>query len=531
MKHRTFLIGLDGATFTVLDPLMRDGVMPTLRALTEKGAKAKLRSTPHPLTPPAWISMITGRSPGNHGVFDFVRVDRKDEHLHYSLATATDNECETVWSIAGRQGCSVQAFNFAISYPPEPINGVLVPGFIPWRHLSRAVYPPEAYQTIKTIPGFDPKELSVDWESETEAIQALPDEGYEEWIRFHIRREEQWFAIFDYFVEHEPADLTAIVFDGVDKLQHTCWRFLDPGFQATPGSWEAGIRDLCLDYFRLVDGFIAKIAERAGEEARLFFASDHGFGPSDRIFYVNSWLAENGYLAWQDSVPLAEEERLSGQGHKSHTMLFDWSRTRACALTASSNGIYIRSPDGRALSEDDYLRLRAELTAGLLAIQDPVTAEPLLRHVWTREEAFPGAQSERAPDLTIMLRDHGFISVLRSESAVKVRPRIVGTHKPDGVFIAAGPGIRQGESLERTLSIMDVAPSLLYSVGLPIPQDFEGRLPEEIFDSTQLASAPPAIGAATRNPHEIRDDQGGPELSGEDEKIIFERLKALGYME
>ena len=302
MAHRTLLIGLDGATFTVLDPLMNDGVMPVLKALTDKGVKAKLRSTPHPLTPPAWISMITGRSPGNHGVYDFVRVDRTDEHLSYSLATGTDNECETVWSIASRQGRSVHAFNFAISYPPEPINGILVPGFIPWRHLSRAVHPPEAYQRIKAIPGFNPKDLSVDWEAETEAIQALPDEGYESWIEFHIRREEQWFAIFHHFLEHEPADLTAIVFDGVDKLQHTCWRFLDPSFSAEAGSWEARIREMCLDYFRLVDGFIGKIVDSVGPDARLFFASDHGFGPSDRIFYVNTWLGEKGYLIWKERV-------------------------------------------------------------------------------------------------------------------------------------------------------------------------------------------------------------------------------------
>ena len=130
-----------------------------------------------------------------------------------------------------------------------------------------------------------------------------------------------------------------------------------------------------------------------------------------------------------------------------------------------------------------------------------------------------------------MLRDHGFVSVLRSDAAVKVRSRIVGTHKPNGVFMATGPGIRQGQSLDETLSIMDVAPSLLYSVGLPLPADFEGELPLKVFDEAQLKASPPQAGPATQHPRAIREAQGASELSEEDEEMIFERLKALGYME
>ena len=77
---RVVFIGLDGATFSILDPLMQDGTMPFLAKFTVKGVRAVLHSTPHPLTPPAWTSMVTGRSPGEHGIFDFVKIDRRGDH-------------------------------------------------------------------------------------------------------------------------------------------------------------------------------------------------------------------------------------------------------------------------------------------------------------------------------------------------------------------------------------------------------------------------------------------------------------------
>lgn len=110
----------------------------------------------------------------------------------------------------------------------------------------------------------------------------------------------------------------------------------------------------------------------------------------------------------------------------------------------------------------------------------------------TREEAFPGAHMHRAPDLTLALRDHGFISVVRAEQPVRRRPWIDGTHRPEGVFIAGGEGIQAGLSLP-PLSIMDVAPALLYSLDLPIPEDLEGRLASEIFEPSFIEATPPAL--------------------------------------
>ncbi|HEU4402177.1 MAG TPA: phosphodiesterase, partial [Candidatus Polarisedimenticolia bacterium] len=139
--------------------------------------------------------------------------------------------------------------------------------------------------------------------------------------------------------------------------------------------------------------------------------------------------------------------------------------------------------------------------------------------------------SDLAPDLTLVLRDYGFVSVLRSDVAVRTRREIVGAHRPQGIFLAAGPGIRRG-TRHPGLSILDVTPTLMYSLGLPIPDDFEGRLPAEIFEPEQLAGLPARVGAtgAAWSPREER----GPDLAAMDaegEEVVLDRLKSLGYVE
>ncbi len=537
----TLLIGLDGATFSILDPLMQDGVMPFLAEFVARGVRAELLSTPLPRTAQAWPALATGRSPGNHGVFDFVRVERGTERPTYTLATSADLAAETIWSIASRHGRTVAALNFPLMFPPPPVNGLVIPGFVPWRHLRRAVHPPDLYERLQAVPGFDPQELALDYDLEKRAIQRLPEDEYEDWIRLHIRREQQWFELARWTLSHDHCDLTAVLLDGVDKLQHVCWRFLDPSLApTTPSAWERMVRARCLEYFGRLDGFLAELVALAGPDARVLFASDHGFGPTHEIFYANVWLERHGYLTWREGVPVDRDGMLHAEGHRSTVVLFDWSRTSACALTPSSNGIFIQvasEPGQPGVPPEEYEGFRHRLVESLLAFTDPETGDHVVRRVLTREQAFPGTCMGRAPDLTLELRDHGFISVLRGEQPLRQRPAILGTHRPAGIFLAGGAGIRSGLQLP-PLSIVDVAPTVLHSLGLPRPEDLEGRLVSEIFDPSFLGAVPTRFGAPTPlgGPAD-HGHRGGPaaadygELTPEEESQVLERLQALGYLE
>ncbi|MFP4446956.1 MAG: hypothetical protein ACLFPD_12005, partial [Desulfosudaceae bacterium] len=176
---------------------------------------------------------------------------------------------------------------------------------------------------------------------------------------------------------------------------------------------------------------------------------------------------------------------------------------------------------------EDYERVRDRLRDQLLDFTHPATGRPVVKQVWTREEAFAGTDADMAPDLTLQLCDNGLVSTVKSEDVVKPRRECVGVHYPMGVFMAKGPGIRAGERLS-PLDILDVAPAMLYSQGLPIPEDYEGRVPEEMLTPEALAERPVIVGPASSAAAPQADD--APEMDAEDMGLIMKRLKGLGYI-
>jgi len=528
---RTVLIGLDGATFTVLNSLFETGHMPFLREFLARGAHAELTSVVNRITPAAWTSMITGRTPGNHGVFDFIHCRQTSDGIFYTLNMSYDIRCPTLWSILSRRGMRVAALNFPVSYPPEPLNGVCIPGFVHWRHLKQAVYPPAFYEKMRALPGFDAKFLSMDTNQEFQSIQYLPDDEYESWISYHIQREERWFDLVQLILTEDPPDFTAFILDGVDKLQHLCWRFLDPALRpCNPKPWEERVLELCLTYFRQLDAFIRQIVATAGSDSRIFIASDHGFGPTEVVFFANTWLAQKGYLSWKNDAKAAASDvtNIADQRIKFQVEGIDWNRTSAFALNPSSNGIFIRRADGAGspgISVEEYEDFRARLVKELLALTDPYSNQSFFSRVLTREQAFPGDASARAPDITLVMKDYGFLSVINSDAVFRRRPAPWGTHYPEGIFVAGGVGIVPLGRMS-ALRIFDVAPILLRSLGVAQDMEMEGRCPEDLFDENVVPPPQPGeseLGADMLQGRERNEDS---EVQAEVQK----RLRALGYL-
>jgi predicted AlkP superfamily phosphohydrolase/phosphomutase len=532
---RTVLIGLDGATFSVLDPLMGYGVMPFLREFVHCGTRAELLSTLNPLTPPAWTSLMTGRSPGHHGVFDFLRAEERNGDMFFTLSDGRDVQCETIWSMVSGQKMRVTSLNFPMMYPHPPVSGCIVPGLVSWKNLKLGVQPPSLYQELKAIPGLNLKEMGWDWELGKKVVLGIEPTEYESWVELHIKREHHWFEVARHLMQTGQCDLTAVLFDGVDKLQHICWNFLGAEWTASMHStWENKIRDLCLDYFRQLDSYIREIVRLAGPQSRIFIASDHGFGPSGQVFCVNVWLQERGYLTWR--VPAAADPATAEKWKRrlnSSFVLLDWERTKAYARTPSSNGIFIRKserPGQSGVPPEEYERFRQELTDGLYNIVDPATGEHVVKDVWKREEAFPGNHSRQAPDLTLVLRDYGFVSIKNGPAAVQARPRVIGTHRPEGILLAAGVGLRRDTTMG-ALSILDVASNLLYSLGLEIPRDLEGRVAFELFEPSWVEANPVRIGEPTRTAESQELRAEARQTEPDDQSTVVERLRALGYIE
>src|SRR3954468_6583926 len=255
----TLLIGLDGATFTVLDPYVERGVMPFLGELLEGGTRATLRSIMPPLTPPAWTSLMTGKHPGQHGVFDFFQKEAPDS-IYFSFASSHDIRAATIWSLASEQGLRILSLNFPLMFPPPPVEGRIVPGgMMPWRQLRLGCHPPGLFDRLKQLPGFNPREM-LDMELEVKAIEGCPVDEQAEYVELHIRREQRWLEVARHLMTTDPTDLFAVMFDCVDKPQQLCWRFIEPASRpAEPTAWEQGMIERVERYFRTVDDILAEL--------------------------------------------------------------------------------------------------------------------------------------------------------------------------------------------------------------------------------------------------------------------------------
>jgi len=176
---------------------------------------------------------------------------------------------------------------------------------------------------------------------------------------------------------------------------------------------------------------------------------------------------------------------------------------------------------------EQYEAVRKRLIRDLEDLKDPKSGERIITEIHLREDVFPGEAMHDAPDLLLVLRDFGFVSIKNKLPVVEPRTEIAGTHHPDGVFLAYGPGISKGATIARR-QITDVCATLLYSLGLPVPSDFEGKVPQAMFTAEQLERRPVVIGATTVGAAK-NDEAAG---MGQDEKAqIMAQLQLLGYME
>jgi predicted AlkP superfamily phosphohydrolase/phosphomutase len=544
MTPKVILFGLDGATYTVLDDLMARGLMPNLKQFCAEGVRATMMSTVPPLTPPAWSTLVTGRLPGNHGILGFLQYAHS-KSTSVQIVSSKQMTAPTVWAMANKQGVRAGSLNFVAHHPAPKIDGWVIPGWVSWRWMRTLSHPSDVIDRLKReVPGFDVKELAVDFEEEGKAISGAALDEYESWIELHLARERQWFNIAKYMLKSDPVGLFGIVLDGVDKMQHLLWPYLDPGLEpASPDSDFLRTREMAWSYFRQVDNLLGETMRTWGDDSTIVICSDHGFTKTWEIFYVNAWLAERGYLTWAPNLPIQEDGCTKLESRQYGLEAFDLANTKAYGLTASSNGIYInvkgwRDDTGVPLSE--YAAVREEIRQKLLNdCKDPETGEPLITRVWSREEAFDGPNMTNAPDLTVELRDFGFFSVRRTNSVHAKRPYIIGTHHPAGILIARGPGIRRGAEAQ-PVHLKDVAPTTLYMMDLEIPSDLEGTVMRELFTPEFLASrsrketgAAAVNGTAAHNlQNEPADDRAidGPNASEEDLEIL-EKMKALGYLE
>lgn len=539
MSGRVCTIGLDGASLSLIRRWAGEGRLPGLARILAQGRAGTLHSTMPPFTATAWSTIVTGTNPGKHGVFDFRIATEPGGPKSYANTRLIRQP--KLWGLLSSAGRSVGFLNFPIGFPPEPVNGYLVSGFLTPRGTDNYTYPSslgrELHETLgEYIIGVKLPKAGI---GHAEGVAFLRAMG---------RQTELRIQAYDYLEDRFQPDLHFVVFMAMDQVQHLYWKYLDEEAEGRADSREGNeLRGLMEKTFRRIDDFIGARHSGLGENDTLLIVSDHGFGNLRRRFFLNRWLARHGWLkfhgmrVWGDRLrrqlgrPLPAEgsggaEMIGGTLADRSSRYIDWSRTVAYASHPSEQAIYLnvagRDPHG-VLPQSDYQRVREEIVTRLAMATDPATGAPLVRAVLPREEVLSGPHTPCAPDIYI---DFGDLPVALSATItphpalVRTIPGADGGHRPDGLILAAGPRVVDGADLDA--HVQDVAPTLLHLLDEPVPEHMDGRVLTELLSPADLARRP------VRSIAGLAVETAGTDvaMSADEEHDLEESLRALGYL-
>jgi predicted AlkP superfamily phosphohydrolase/phosphomutase len=547
--RKVICVGLDGATFDVIDPLVERGEVPCLSKLLGTGVRARLFSTVPPLSAPAWVSFMTGLNPGRHGVFHFRAMERGS--LGAGLVGSWAYRGRTIFDHACRAGLSVVAFGVPMTYPAWPVNGVMVSGFPTPDPRMTYSEPPEIGERIGSLTKLGPGAAMV------AGVDAQVDN-----FDFHERRASE--AVVELLADQDP-DLLCYVDSVTDWMAHKFWRYSDPtapGYE--PLTTASGT--LVEHFYEQADRSLADILEVAPEDALTIVLSDHGMGRrSTRRFSTNAWLAELGLLArpaqggvraivlaalerlrdrlpnktalkqllWKKAPSLRALLRRSAGALPNYAGPIDWSRTSAYRVGMHDlvEGVNVNLAGREAhgcVAADDYEPLRDRIIAEAVALVDPATGSKVVEAAHRREDLYSGEHAHLAPDVVLITNPEyefgpGTATCVFTTVVPSRLRRSSANHRPDGILVMSGPGVREGVKLG-DVSLLDVPPTILWALGLEVPEEMDGRVLTEAFDDDLLARHPVTRGAAQS------DGAWVGVYSPEEAKQLEAHLEDLGYL-
>ena len=546
-SNKLVLIGLDGAAFRVLQPLIAAGVMPTLARFLREGASGTLLSTHPPVTCPAWPTMFTGVNPAKHGIFSFTCRGGRRRGPH--TASLLDVHAPTIWELLGNAGRRVGVMNVPITFPAQPVNGFMVSGFPAPDGLPEVVWPREEYaKMMHKLP-----EFAVNWpglgeRASTDSKKASLVKSTNALLRARIRA-------FEYFLDRHKVDFCFLVFEYTDKVQHWFYPLLDSMANTSLAHENSKAFSLLQEGYREVDAAIARLVERFGKKANYIIVSDHGFGPVDRVIYLNHLLEQHDLftprrikaliakVASKTGLPFRVRSKLGlSQDEPWHRLdtwkspLTNFPRTKAFAGHQYEQAVYInvvgRCPHGIVEAGPEYEVVRRKVVDVLRQAKNPKTAKSIFEGVWTYEEIYTGEYVQNSPDVIFDLAPGHVVSAGIGLSAVLDGGYMrdaresdgTGFHRPDGIFIGYGPAFRSTQDIKITM--VDVAPTALALMGVAPTVEMDGRIIEEAIWPHSLSYCD----KATKVSRPVRGRASDTVYSPDDEVEIARRLADLGYL-
>lgn len=534
---KVFLIGLDGGTFRVIKPAIASGKLPILKQLINSGASGILTSTIPPATIPAFPTLMTGMNPGKHGIFDFMQT----EGGRAKLVDGTNIQGQTLWRTLSDYGKRCIVLNVPLTYPPEKIDGVIVSGMMTpeGRSFTHPAHFAEILDNITT--GYP-----VRFES---SIAERNLKQFVENLQEMVRKRR---TAIQFFLNQEKWDLFTILFRATDIVQHHLWRN----------------QKAVIQVYEQIDSIIGELQEQE-PGATFFIFSDHGFSPLVRSFHVNIYLRLLGLL----SIKIRESSKDTSKPPKPHQLYresivertlnrigvtrarirgflpskvsrvvsrFFGSRIRryvpathievditkskayfSKTVTAETQSILLN-----AENSEEYENLVNLVKRKMREFRDPQTHKSVVKEIYHRDEIYHGPFAGKAPDL-VMLLEEGYkaTTTLSGMNITEEVPLLQGTHEINGIFIAAGPEIKQKYQVSE-IHIQDLAPTILHLMQVSIPKDVDGKVKKVLFtESSKPFQKDPQFFTPKLKPRRIKH------LSRDEEEEIKDRLRNLGYLD
>jgi predicted AlkP superfamily phosphohydrolase/phosphomutase len=512
-------IGLDGLTWSVLHPMLEKGELPHLAGLMREGASGPLTSF-HPISSPViWSSIATGKSMAKHGITGFILkpADRiTDTPDSKPVLVRNTRKCQALWNILSGLGRSVGVIGWWATWPVEEVRGYMISDRI-YYDVSSDIYP-QGYK--KSLPAFetfrDPVMAQYVGTFPRPPLTARPSAALQQLERSlkvfeQIVKQDtyKWRVGRDLYTGEGPFDFFSVYIQGTDTVAHLFWKFMAPARFKTADSAEASAwADMIAGYYRYADRIVGDFISLSEGDTAVMVLSDHGLGPiSEEFEYsLNPLLARLGY-----TVLMAD-----GSADRTNSRLWDGSqkRTRERRIAYQSG-----------LAEEERKSITAALTDALGAVSTP-DGRPLIDRI---EPGQGGGEITAVIGAAVGWRDLLVAGNARFPADEVIRPGFwSGDHILEGALFLAGPGVRKGYVLDDA-SVMDVTPTLLALMGLPVAKDMDGRVLRGLFTEEHWRKFPLK---------EIETYETGalpPRLetadAGEGDAALREKLEALGYLE
>ncbi len=561
MMQRVLIIGLDGASPHLVQRWQDD--LPNLRRLIVEGTFGTLWSVVPPRSVPAWYCFATGMNPAKIGVFGFSQ--RRPGTYDYTFANLTFCKAPTFWRWLNRYGVHTAIIHVPGTFPPHQVNGVMVSGWPAPLNRGNLIYthPPELSRELDRYLGqpFEfasnkPMRLDNDAEMLAERLRI---------IRMHGK-------VARYVLTRYEWQVGVVVFGSLDRASHQFWRHIDPDHPAHDPALAEKFADALKRVYQAADDEVGRLLELLTPDDTVFVVSDHGFGPAYRIFYINEWLKQKGYLVLKDekaagrvswrtrligrlSQPLIwlnnasptfrrliaplkkralsnlirdEYVRVKEKGLvRLNHLPVDWERTLAYCPDEASLYLNLKGRDPQGVVEPgpEAEALLEKLIAGLRSIPDPNTGKPVRVLLYRKEEIYSGPFLKDAPDLIVAMDDYTTEVMAELGSGALFVPSSFrsGTHNLKGLLIARGPNIKRG--IELDAGIMDIAPTIEYLMGVPVPEDSDGRILYELLEEESIA-----VQRSIQYESEATTQEVEREYTQEELEQVEKQLRDLGYL-